>query len=321
MLPRRSLDMVIGAMIGPAAVGVYRTAGRTTELVTSGTIAPFTTVAMQTLSRLQTDTKEIAKAFRWMVSRSAMLTIPAIVGFGVLAPDAVPAIYGEKWADAGQLARTFACLTVTYSVTSFASPLLMALGRGATLRSLAIGQLIATVVFAALAAPFGIFVVAWTSVLRGYLSLPFTLWALHRASGITPLDALSAVYKPLIASLIMGAGVWGLMELIRPMFAQVLIPVVICVAAGMLLYAILIFSISSEARKLARTQLKAVRARWQREVATAPRPEARDVRSAPRPAGRTVAAACPRSGAASSGSATAGDCARPRMPGSTSRVL
>jgi O-antigen/teichoic acid export membrane protein len=264
MLPRRSLDMVIGAMIGPAAVGVYRTAGRTTELVTSGTISPFTTVAMQTLSRLQTDTEEIAKAFRWMVSRSAMLTIPAVVGFGVLAPDAVPAIYGEKWADAGQLARTFACLSVTYSVTSFASPLLMALGRGATLRSLAIGQLTATVVFAALAAPFGIFVVAWTSVLRGYLSLPFTLWALKRASGITPLDALLAVYKPLIASLVMGAGVWCLMEVLRPMFSQVLIPVLICVAAGMLIYAILIFAISSEARLLARTQLKNFRARWRK---------------------------------------------------------
>jgi O-antigen/teichoic acid export membrane protein len=260
LLPRRAIDLVIGTALGAAAVGVYRTAGRTSELVATGTISPYTTVALQTLSRLQANTEEIAKAFRWMVSRSAMLTIPAMVGFGVLAPDAVPAIYGEKWADAGELARAFACLAITYSISSFASPLLMALGRGATLRTLAICQLIATVVVAALAAPFGIFVVAWASVVRGYLSLPFTLWALKRASGITPLDALSAVSRPLAASLIMGAAVWVLMEFIRPMFAQVLIPVLICVGAGMAIYAILILAISQQARQLAGTQLRRVRA-------------------------------------------------------------
>jgi O-antigen/teichoic acid export membrane protein len=260
LLPRRAIDLVLGTLIGAAAVGIYRTAGRTTELVATGTISPYTTVALQTLSRLQANTEEIAKAFRWMVSRSAMLTIPAMVGFGVLAPDAVPAIYGEKWADAGELARTFACLAITYSISSFASPLLMALGRGATLRTLAICQLIATVVVAALAAPFGIFVVAWASVVRGYLSLPFTLWALKRASGITPLDALSAVSRPLAASLIMGAAVWVLMEFIRPMFAQVLIPVLICIGAGMAIYAILILAISQQARQLARTQLRRVHA-------------------------------------------------------------
>lgn len=260
VLPRRSLDLILGTVIGASAVGIYRTAGRTTELVAGGTIGPFTTVALQTLSRLQTDTKEMTKAFRWMVSRSAMLTIPAMVGFGVLAPDAVPAIYGEKWRDAGVLAQTFACLGITYSISSFASPLLMASGRGATLRTLAFSQLIATVVVAAATAPFGVFVVAWASVLRGYCALPFTLWALKRASGITPWDALSAIAKPLAAALIMGAAVWGLMALIRPLFEQVLIAVFICVGAGMVIYAALILAISDQARQLAKSQLKRVRA-------------------------------------------------------------
>jgi len=264
LLPRRAMDMVLGTIIGAAAVGIYRTAGRTTELVVSGTISPYTTVALQTLSRLQADTKEMAKAYRWMVSRSAMLTIPAMVGFGVLAPDAVPAIYGAKWADSGQLARTFACLAVSYSISSFASPLLMALGRAATLRTLVFSQVIATVVVATLAAPFGIFVVAWTSVIRGYLSLPFTMWMLKRASGITPWDSLSAIAKPLAASSVMGVAVWCLMEIIRPHFSQVLIPVFICVGAGMVIYAIALYAISAEARKLVRSQVKNLRGRWRK---------------------------------------------------------
>lgn len=261
LLPRRAMDLVLGTMIGAAAVGIYRTAARTNELVSNGTVAPFTTVAVQTLSRLQTDTKEMTKAFRWMVSRSAMLTIPAMVGFGVLAPDAVPAIYGEKWRDAGVLAQTFACLGIMYSLTAFTSPLLMALGRGALLRTLAMTQLATTIVVAVLAAPFGVFTVAWATVARAYCSLPLTLWMLKRASGISPWDALSPIVKPLTASLAMGAAVWVLMEFIRPMFAHVLIPVFICVGAGMAIYAVLILSISDQARQVAKLQLKRVRGR------------------------------------------------------------
>src|SRR5688500_17094647 len=156
MLPRRAMDLMLGWMIGAVAVGINRTAWRTTELILVGTISPFTTVALQTMSRLQSDSKEMLKAYRWMLTRSAILTLPAMVGFGVLAPEAVPAIYGQKWVEAGQLAQILALLLLPYSLNSFASPLLMALGRGSSLQTLALGNLIATVVFTAASAPFGL---------------------------------------------------------------------------------------------------------------------------------------------------------------------
>jgi len=49
------------------------------------------------------------------------------------------------------------------------------------------------------------------------------------------------------------------MEVIRPMFAQPLIPVFICVGVGMAIYAVLILTISDQARQLAKAQLKRVR--------------------------------------------------------------
>jgi O-antigen/teichoic acid export membrane protein len=115
------------------------------------------------MSRLQSDSKEMLKAYRWMLTRSAILTLPAMVGFGVLAPEAVPAIYGQKWVEAGQLAQILALLVLPYSLNSFASPLLMALGRGSSLQTLALGNLVATVVFTAASAPFGLTVVVLVS--------------------------------------------------------------------------------------------------------------------------------------------------------------
>jgi O-antigen/teichoic acid export membrane protein len=232
------------------------------ELVAQGTISPFTMVALQTLSRLQTDTKEMVKAYRWMLSRSAMITIPALVGIGVLAPDAIPAIYGAKWHEAGQIAQIFGFMAVPYPMSAFAGPLLMALGRASTLRTLAFGQLVAVLVLAGLSAPFGLAAVAWTSVARAYLALPFLMLFLKRHAGVRPQDSLAPLAAPLAASLVMAAAVWALMHEIRPHIAVPLVAVLICVAAGIVIYGILLYAISPDARALARHRLKMLKVAW-----------------------------------------------------------
>jgi hypothetical protein len=143
-------------------------------------------------------------------------------------------------------------------VGSFTGPLLMTLGRAATLRTFAIGQVISTIVFVAAAAPFGLIWVAWAQVIRSYLALPFQLWMVRRASGVTPRDMLSVLTAPFIASLIMGILVWVLMSSIRANFTIVLVPILICVAAGLPIYALLLYAFSADARNLVHHRLKAL---------------------------------------------------------------
>ncbi len=261
LLPRRAMDLILGSIIGAAAVGLNRTARRTTELVLAGTVNPFNFVALQTLSRLQSDSTELIKAYRWMVSKSAMLSCPALVGLGVLAPEAIPTIFGEKWETSGALVQIMCLMVVPYALSSFTSPMLMALGRAGTLRTFALGQLVSTVAFALAAAPFGLIAVACANVVRAYLALPFQLWMLRSASGLRPQDALGAIAKPLLASLVMGAVVWALMDALQPRFSNGLMPIAICVATGMVTYGVLIYAISGEARAIARSHVKAFRAR------------------------------------------------------------
>ena len=97
---------------------------------------------------------------------------------------------------------------------------------------------------------------------RAYLSLPFLMLFLKRAAGVTPSDSLSPLVAPLTASLIMAVAVWCLMEAIRPYFAVPLVAVLICVAAGMAIYGILLYAISADARMLARHRLKMLKIGW-----------------------------------------------------------
>jgi O-antigen/teichoic acid export membrane protein len=259
LMQRRAQDVVIGATIGAAAVGIYRVAWRTSELITVGTIQPFTNVALQTLSRLQDDSAGVVKAYRWMVTTSSMAAFPALIGFGVIAPDAVPAIYGAKWAEAGQLAQIFAFLALPVPLASFAIPLLTALGRADSVRTQAIITMVLTVIVTLLAAPYGIFAVACAYVGRTYLTLPLQVWFTRRATGIRPRDTLAAIAAPLGASAVMAGGVWLFMELIRPHVPEPLIRIVLAVGVGAVVYAVALYLLSPEARHIARRAWSIVR--------------------------------------------------------------
>lgn len=91
----RVQELAIGAGIGLAAVGVYRTAWRVVELIGRGAIQPFTQVAVQTLARVRDDRVQLARAYQWMIARASALSFPALVGSGVLAPT-VPLVFGDK---------------------------------------------------------------------------------------------------------------------------------------------------------------------------------------------------------------------------------
>jgi len=210
----RVQEMAIGIGIGLAAVGIYRTAWRTVELIGRGAIQPFTQVAVQTLARVKDEPAELRRAYQWMIAQAAALSFPALVGFGALAPVAVPTIFGAKWYQAGELAQIFAFMAVPFTLNFFASPSLSVLGGARSLAVLSTIQLVLGVVLTLVALPYGLFAVALSYVGRAYLTLPLQIVMLQRVSGIRLADTMRAVAAPLVASSVMGVAVAVALRLI-----------------------------------------------------------------------------------------------------------
>ncbi|WP_413060825.1 lipopolysaccharide biosynthesis protein [Sphingomonas carotinifaciens] len=239
----RVQEMAIGAGIGLAAVGIYRTAWRTVELIGRGAIQPFTQVAVQTLSRVRHDPVELRRAYQWMIGQASALSFPALVGFGSLAPLAVPTVFGDKWVEAGQLAQIFAFMALPFTLNFFASPSLSALGQSRSLIWLSTTQLVLGLVLTLMALPFGLFAVAVSYVVRAYLTVPLQVWLLARASGIRPAHSIRAIAAPLAASTIMGL----LLAIVMRMTAGLLhgwAALLFLTALGALVYAAVLIGLS-----------------------------------------------------------------------------
>ena len=207
----RVQDVIIGRFIGTAAVGQYRTAWRTVELISQGVIMPFTQVALPTLGRLQDDLPAFRKAYLRITAVCSAVAVPAIVGIRRGRPRRDSA--GLRSRVGGPPLRWRRCsaswrfLSPTTASPRRRSPRWAAtaiLARFSTL------QLVLTVAMSIAAAPYGLVAVAGAYVARAYLMLPLQMWVFKRYSGLGYGEVLRSVAPAFATSALMAAAVVGL---------------------------------------------------------------------------------------------------------------
>jgi O-antigen/teichoic acid export membrane protein len=196
----RIQDVVIGRYISVAAVGSYRIAWRMIELISQATIQPIVTVSFVTLAHLQDDKERFSNALLRMVGLGAILTLPALSGFGVLSGDIIPLLFGAKWASSAAIAQVLSLMAVPFCINYFLVSALAAIGRPGSIAKSTGVQTVAALGLSLLAAPFGVQWVAAAYVLRAYLMLPYHLHLFRRDTGVGLLPMMRAVMPPFLAS-------------------------------------------------------------------------------------------------------------------------
>lgn len=215
-LTLRAQDLLIGKFLGAVPLSSYRVAWRSTELIGPGLVSTFSNVALQTFSRLQENRTELKAAYATLLRQCALLSIPALVGYGVAGPWLVPAVFGPQWRESGWIAPALMPLAIPFTLNFFVVSLLSALGHVTWQRHLALLDLISTVVVAAVAMRFGLIWVALAYSLRAYLWVPVELYLVRKASGIGVRDHVGALWVPTVASLVMAAVVGPALYALNP---------------------------------------------------------------------------------------------------------
>jgi len=198
-------ELFIGRTLGLSAVGVYRVAWRAFDLIGQSVLQPMGSVALVTLSRLQDDLSAFRSAYCRILGLGALVALPLVIGFGLVAPDAVPVMFGEKWQASGPVASVLALSALPFTLNYFFPSTLAAKGRSSVLASIALLQFIGTLVATGLAVPYGLMALACAVVLRGYLTLPYVQYQLTRAAGVRLVEVARSVAAPLFCSLVMAA--------------------------------------------------------------------------------------------------------------------
>jgi O-antigen/teichoic acid export membrane protein len=197
---RNSDNILIGAWLGAAAVGVY---GLSYQFMLAPLMAitwPTSAILLATLRHVDPHGEQARRMVESVVSATAMLTVPAMLylTFGLSFP--VSALLSDRWSHVPAIVAWLAPAGALQSIASYNGALLMVAGKARAQFALTIVNTIVLVATFVIALPFGLFaLVKAYAIIITLLSLAF-LWMIVALTGLSWARLLRSLAPALIST-------------------------------------------------------------------------------------------------------------------------
>ena len=245
--------LIVGRMLGTAALGFYGLAYRVPELFITMTVWIVGKVAFPTYARLREDPPALQRAFLVTLRFLSLLTVPAGVGLAVLAKPLVTVFYGEKWAPAIPVLQALALAGSLRSLSSHAGDVYKATGRPGILVAVGLARAVALVPALIFGARFGIAGVAVAQMVVTGISTLAGLFIAGRVLAL-PVKSFLAEYVPAVVSSIAMAAT---LILLMPVLANLppLFALLTAASLGGTIYVLVTWATNPAALQQARTTI------------------------------------------------------------------
>ena len=122
-------DFIIGALLSPAATGLYRAASRITGAVSDLAAQPVRMIAITSFAKRKASGGDARDLWPSMMALSLFIALPALGGLAALADLVLPHLFGPAWAHLAALTTILGIGRVLASAGGVATPFLVAHGK------------------------------------------------------------------------------------------------------------------------------------------------------------------------------------------------
>jgi O-antigen/teichoic acid export membrane protein len=227
---------LIGRYLGTAALGAYAVAYNTMLAPASKLGGPLQRVLSPAFCRLQDEPERIAAAWARVSRLLAAVTVPALAGLVVVAPDFVPVVLGDQWTQAVTIVQVLAWVGIVQALQSLNTDILMARDRTRTIFRFTLVLTSAHMIAFVVGLQWGVVGVAVAYAISTTLVEPVQSVLAARALGVSPMVFFRSVAPVFQAALGMCAAVllvrWGLIDA----GVDGALRLVVCILAGAVAY-------------------------------------------------------------------------------------
>jgi PST family polysaccharide transporter len=177
-------NLVIGRFLGAVALGTYGLAANVILSPVNKLVAPLSTVFFPAFVRMSHDRERLTDAWLRSTRVIAAVTMPALAGLAVLAPDFVHVVLGPRWSGAVTVIVILACGALVQSIDGMMGEVLLAVGRPRTLFWLTVVWFCATTISIVIGLHWGIVGVAVGFTVAAYLNEPIRMYIASKALGV-----------------------------------------------------------------------------------------------------------------------------------------
>jgi O-antigen/teichoic acid export membrane protein len=211
---RNADNLLIGRVLGAAALGVYALAYNVMLIPFSRIAGPVQQVLFPAFSRLQDQPERIAALWIRATRLVGAISIPALCGLVVVAPDFVSVIFGDSWAAAVPLIQVLAWVGLLQSLQTLNTEILQARDRTSTIFAYSVVFFCAHLTAFVVGLQWGVRGVAVAYAISSTLVEPAFTWVTARALNVSPMRLVRALSGVVQASLLMAVVVFELREVL-----------------------------------------------------------------------------------------------------------
>ena len=200
ILVPRSIDLLVGVILGPAQLGLLKISFRIFEFVGQLVIMPLVGVATAQLARFADDIDGLRQSYLRFAQVSAALLCPMMIGFAMVAPEVVPLLFGQKWTSSIPLVQMVSILALTAPPNYFFPAAMVAIGQSRVVLRQGIFQVVVGLVLAIIAAQHSVEAVLITQIIRGVLLTGYNFFDLRRFAGMKFRQMARSMAPPYVAT-------------------------------------------------------------------------------------------------------------------------
>ena len=234
-LTRRVDLLLIGYVLGKGPAGAYFIAYRILATMTQVFTQTVAAVALPTFSRIQHHPEQTRNAFYTASQMTSLIAFPVFFGLALLAPELMPALFGDGWDASVPVVRYLALFGIIQALAHFTGLVILAQGKPSWRFGLGCLDALIQVLAVSIAVQWGIVAVAVACLVRIAMTYPVFLLSVHKLIGLDFATYLHRSMMPVIGSSLMAAVVlgtkWLLVDSLSPMML-----LACCVVIGALAY-------------------------------------------------------------------------------------
>jgi O-antigen/teichoic acid export membrane protein len=199
-----SLDqLLIGALLGPAGLGIYGFARRIFQILTDLIAGALNLVSYSLLSSLQSEQEKLRQAYLLGTFASSVAAFPVFAGLALIAPDFIPLVFGAQWAAAVPVVQAFCALGLLTAIGILQASLIRSQGSANLWFYYMLGKQVVTGLYVWLFAGWGVEALTNALVVQNFIMWLPTVYMVTRLLGISPVAYLGSFVLPVFATLVM----------------------------------------------------------------------------------------------------------------------
>ncbi len=197
-LSMRTDKIIIGRLLGFADAGAYFMTQRIGVLPTNELISPLQRILFPSFSQIAGEPDRLRRAVCESINVLGSLSLPAAVGFALIANDFVPFALGDQWLNIVPLLVVLVPFFGLRATLSSARSCVMALGQTQLMFKVSfVYALVHLPAFILGTATYGLIGTIWSIVLAGFFYTYLNAWLLKTTLGISLLEILAQLRRPM----------------------------------------------------------------------------------------------------------------------------